>query len=102
MQECELTEFRKPIFEQLKSLEEQKLEVEKQLRMEKGSKFTYSIQKMIINSLINKVYVYETNFNKLVKDIIIKMLSIEELDKTFNDRPSKIYNKVSNIKFCDI
>ena len=43
---------------------------------------------MIINSLINKVYVYDTTltiiFNTQDKDLTIKMPDIEELEKGFS------------------
>lgn len=124
LQECEMTELRKPIFEQLKNLEARKLEVEKEIRIEENSQFTYTIpqikaffkslkrkenrndmqyKKMIINSLINKVYVYDTTltivFNTQDKDLTAKMPDISELEKSFssfygnNARPSKKTSK---------
>ena len=45
-------------------------------------------KKMIINSLINKVYVYDTTltiiFNTQDKDLTIKMPDISELEKSFS------------------
>lgn len=109
LSECDIVDFRKSIFEQAKVIEERKTETEKQLRIEENCQFNYTIpqiraflknlrkkenrnnikyRKMIINSLINKVYVYDNNitivFNTQDKDLTAKMPDIEELEKSFN------------------
>lgn len=108
LSECDISEFRKSIFDQAKVIEERKVEVEKQLRIEENSQFNYTIpqikailnslrkkenrndikyRKMIINSLIYKVYVYDTTltilFNTQDSPIEAKMPDIEELEKSF-------------------
>lgn len=116
LSECDVSEFRKSIFEQAKLLEERKIEAEKQLRIEENSQFNYTIpqikaflnslkkkenrndikyKKMIINSLIYKVYVYDSTitilFNTQDNPIEAKMPDIEELEKSFKKSNSS-YN----------
>ncbi len=113
LQECDMQELRKPIFEQLKAIEQRKLDVEREIRIEEGSQFNYTIpqikaflknlakienrndmryRKMIINSLVNKVYIYDDTltivFNTQDKDLTIKMPSIEELEEQFSSNSS--------------
>lgn len=113
LQECDMTELRKPILEQLKSIEQRKVDVEKEIRTEENSRFNYTIpqikaffknirkeenrndlkyRRMIVNSLINKIYVYDTTltiiFNTQDKDLTIKMPDIEELEKSFMSNSS--------------
>ena len=116
LSECDVPEFRKSIFEQAKILEERKIETEKQLKLEEDSQFNYTIpqikaflnslrkkenrndikyRKMIINSLIYKIYVYDTTitilFNTQDNPIEAKIPKIEELEKSFKNSNSS-YN----------
>lgn len=124
LQECDMPELRKPIFEQLKSIEQRKIEVEQEIIKEEDSQFHYTIpqiksflknlrkkenrndikyKRMIINSLINKVYVYDTTltiiFNTQDKDLTIKMPDIEELEKGFSSFNGNNARPYLNSKF---
>ena len=119
LSECDISEFRKSIFEQAKIIEARKVETEKELRIEENSQFNYTIpqikaflnslrnkenrndikyKKMIINSLIYKVYVYDTTitilFNTQDSPIEAKMPNIEELEKSFKKSNSS-YNGIN-------
>lgn len=118
LSECDISEFRKSIFEQAKVIEERKVEAEKQLRIEENSQFNYTIpqikaflnslrkkenrndikyRKMIISSLIYKVYVYDTTltilFNTQDSPIEAKMPDIKDLEKSFMSNSS--YNGIN-------
>ena len=121
LSESETPEIRKIVFDKLKSVSQQKEELEKELRIEENSQFSYTIEqikyflinlkkkenrkdikyrKMIVNSLINRIYVYDDNitilFNTQDKEMSETIPTIDELEKSFcsfngrNARPSKV------------
>lgn len=119
LSESETPELRKIVFDKLKSVSQQKEELEKELRIEENSQFTYTVEqikyflinlkkkenrsdikyrKMIVNSLINKVYVYDDNitilFNTQDKEMTETIPTIDELEKSFcsfNGRNARPY-----------
>ena len=119
LSESETPEIRKIVFEKLKSVSIQKEELEKELRIEENSQFTYTIEqikfflinlkkkenrkdikyrKMIVNSLINKIYVYDDNitilFNTQDKEMSETIPTIDELESSFcsfNGRNARPY-----------
>lgn len=109
LKECELPEVRKSIFDEMQFMEKRKLELEKEIRLEENSQFHYTIpqikaflnnlrkkenrhnmryRKMIVNSLIKRVFVYDKDvtiaFNTQDEELIAKMPNIKELESSFN------------------
>lgn len=113
LKECDIAEVRKSIFEELKVMEQRKLDVEKEIRIEENSQFNYTIpeikyflkhlrsvsrndikyKKMLITSLIHKIYVYDYNitiiFNTQDKDLSEKIPTIDELENDFGSYNGK-------------
>ena len=107
---CEIDSVRKSIFEELEKMEEEHKRIENNILLEKSSHLDITVtevkyfltkmregdvndiryRKLLINVLINKVYVYDDNLTIIFniqdkKNSIIKAPSIEKIERSFLD-----------------